>query len=66
MEQHQLVRRFEELSRKVNNCKTFIFNGASYTTIEQVEEWSNNMRECAIELNSLFSDSLRHLSTKLI
>lgn len=65
MEQHQLVSRFKELSRKVDNCKTFIFNGASYTTIPQVEEWSNDMRICATELNSLFSDTLRYLSTKL-
>jgi len=65
MDQYELANRFEELSLRVSNCKSLVVNNGSYVTIAQVEEWSNNMKVCATELNSLFSDSLRHLSTKI-
>lgn len=65
MEQQELCYRFEELANKVNQCKSVLQSKASYTTIKQVEEWSDIMRTCATELNGLFSDTLRHLSKKL-
>jgi len=65
-EQHKLICRFEELGIKFNQCKSILQNGASYTTLAQTYEWSSNMRTYAKELNNLFSDTLRYLSTKMI
>lgn len=64
MEQ-DLFNRFKELSLKINQCKNIIQNGASYTTIAQIKEWSDTMRTCATELDNLFPDTLRYLSNKL-
>jgi hypothetical protein len=66
MEQLELCFRFEELATKVRQCKSVLQSKASYTTVTQVEEWSDIMKQCATELNGLFSDTLRHLSTKLV
>lgn len=65
METLELCQRFEELATKVNQCKSVLQSEASYTTVEQVRDWSHIMRTCATELNDLFSDTLRHLSAKL-
>lgn len=64
MEQQELSLRFEELSAKINECKSVI--NSKYIHINQVEEWSNTMKQCATELNGLFSDTLRNLSAKIM
>jgi hypothetical protein len=66
MEQLELCNRFEELATKVNQCKSVLQSRANYTTTEQVKEWSDTMKQCATELNDLFSDTLWHLATKLV
>lgn len=65
MEQQEVCYRFEQLANKVNQCKNILQSEASYTTVEQIKEWSDTMKQCATELNNLFSDTLRQLSAKL-
>lgn len=64
MDSDLVFQRFEELLSKLKEDKDVVL--VSYISEEQVEKWTENMRNNATELNELFKATLHLLSEKTV